>query len=71
MNQPKHPSKEQVRQYLAMRQQAHSPPPSINEIRRQLGWDLVDMTRASHFQTSDASRTLLSQYKPDDSGPAS
>lgn len=47
MNQPNRPTKEQVRQYLALRQQQHSPPPSIKEIRRQLGWDLAETTRAS------------------------
>jgi hypothetical protein len=47
MNQPKHPTKEQVRQYLALRQKENCPPPSIKEIRRQLGWNLADTTRAS------------------------
>lgn len=37
-----HPSKEQVRDYLAQRRLPNAPPPpSPAEVRRQLGWDLV------------------------------
>jgi hypothetical protein len=32
------PTKEQVRHYLTSRRSQKSPPPSIVEIRRQLGW---------------------------------
>lgn len=35
------PSKEQIRLYMASRQAEQSPPPSIMEIRRQLGWGLL------------------------------
>ncbi len=35
------PTKEQVRTFLKNRLAEHLPPPSIIEIRRQLGWDLV------------------------------
>lgn len=45
MEQHLHPSKEQVREYLKQRQEAHSPPPNIEEIRRQLGWDLFEAER--------------------------
>ena len=34
------PTKEQVRHYLETRRTQASPPPSITEIRRQLGWGL-------------------------------
>lgn len=34
------PTKEQVRQYLGQRVAEHKPPQSIEEMRRQLGWDL-------------------------------
>lgn len=34
-----HPSKEQVRAYMLQRHHARLPPPSPDEIRRQLGWD--------------------------------
>ncbi len=33
-----HPSKEQVRAYMAGREAACRPPPPPEEIRRQLGW---------------------------------
>lgn len=38
---PTQPTKEQTRAYLQERQRANTPPPSIEEIRRQLGWGLV------------------------------
>ena len=39
------PSKEQVREYMERRQAQHQPPPSCQEIRRQLGWELVQAER--------------------------
>ncbi|MDB5840179.1 MAG: hypothetical protein JWQ23_2131 [Herminiimonas sp.] len=39
------PSKEQVRDYMLRRQGEHRPPPDQVEIRRQLGWDLIEMAR--------------------------
>ncbi|MES3024674.1 MAG: hypothetical protein V4857_24150 [Pseudomonadota bacterium] len=36
-----HPSKEQVRAYMAEREAARRPPPTPEEIRRQLGWRMV------------------------------
>lgn len=36
-----HPTKEQVRAYMARRELAHRPPPAPAEIRRQLGWSLA------------------------------
>jgi hypothetical protein len=38
------PSKEQVRAYLENRRMEHKMPPSLEEIRRQLGWDLSEIT---------------------------
>jgi hypothetical protein len=35
-----HPTKEQVRAYMAARGHAHRPPPTPEDIRRQLGWRL-------------------------------
>lgn len=32
------PTKEQVRAYMAAREAAHRPPPTPDEIRRQLNW---------------------------------
>jgi hypothetical protein len=45
MNNFKQPSKKQVRQYMEQRLADRGPPPSAKEIRRQLGWELVDVTR--------------------------
>jgi hypothetical protein len=36
-----HPTKEQVRAYMAGRGAAHRPPPAPAEIRRQLGWRMA------------------------------
>jgi hypothetical protein len=36
-----HPTKEQVRAYMAARGHAHRPPPAPADIRRQLGWTLA------------------------------
>jgi hypothetical protein len=35
------PTKEQVRAYMTARESARRPPPSPEEIRRQLGWRLL------------------------------
>lgn len=37
----KAPSKEEVREYMQRRVADHSPPPSMKQIRRELGWELV------------------------------
>lgn len=50
MNNLKQPTKEQVRQYMEQRQSAQSPPPPIEEIRRQLGWGLVETARHDRFR---------------------
>ena len=39
------PTKEQVRAYMERRQAQHQPPPSRQEIRRQLGWEQIAMER--------------------------
>lgn len=41
MTQTNHPSKYVVREYLERRSQEVKPPPSPEEIRRQLGWGLM------------------------------
>ena len=48
-----HPSKEQVRAYMAAREAARRPPPAPEEIRRQLGWRL---------QRGDEDQLLLQFY---------
>jgi hypothetical protein len=42
MNSPSNPSKEQVREWLREETIQHRPPPDPNEIRRQLGWFLME-----------------------------
>lgn len=39
------PTKEQVRNWQEQRVKDHKPPPDIKQIRRELGWDLVEMER--------------------------
>jgi len=39
------PSKQQVRLYMEQRIAARTPPPSMQEIRRNLGWKLIEMGR--------------------------
>lgn len=41
MTQVSHPSKYVIRMYLERRLQETKPPPSLEEIRRQLGWGLL------------------------------
>jgi hypothetical protein len=41
MTHANHPSKYVVREYLERRSQDVQPPPTPEEIRRQLGWGLV------------------------------
>lgn len=48
-----HPTKEQVRAYMARRELACRPPPPPEEIRRQLGWRL---------QRADEEQLLLQFY---------
>lgn len=38
----KAPSKEEVRVYMQRQISEHRPPPSGKEIRRQLGWELIE-----------------------------
>jgi len=45
MDSLKQPTKEQLRRYLTERHNAHCPPPAMEEIRRQLGWRLVELTQ--------------------------
>lgn len=48
-----HPTKEQVRAYMARRESASRPPPAPEEIRRELGWRL---------QRADEERMLVQFY---------
>lgn len=39
------PSKEQVRQWQQDRIKSHKPPPDPKQVRRELGWELLDAER--------------------------
>jgi hypothetical protein len=47
MTQVTHPPKQDVREFMARRRESREPPPSLEEIRRQLGWGLVEAERAA------------------------
>jgi hypothetical protein len=40
------PNKEAVRKFMQQRQKDRTPPPSPEEIRRQLGWGLIAAQRS-------------------------
>jgi hypothetical protein len=42
MTQVTHPPKQDVRDFMVRRRESREPPPSLEEIRRQLGWGLVE-----------------------------
>ncbi|HEV7618511.1 MAG TPA: hypothetical protein VGO51_10465 [Burkholderiaceae bacterium] len=39
------PTKQQVRMYMEKRAESRKPPPDMKDIRRQLGWELIEMAR--------------------------
>lgn len=39
------PTKEEVRNWLKREIARHRPPPTPKQIRRELGWDLIEMRR--------------------------
>lgn len=41
----KQPSKEAVREWLRNEIRQRRPPPDQGQIRRELGWDLIDVSR--------------------------
>jgi len=51
MTQTTHPSKHVVRAYLERRSHEVKPPPTPEEIRRQLGWH-CSADKSEHFSTS-------------------
>lgn len=50
MNQFNSPTKEQVSGYLKHRFESHVQPPSLEEIRRQIGWKLTEAARNVKFR---------------------
>lgn len=47
MTQTNKPSNQQVRDYMAQRREDRTPPPSQEEVRRQLGWTMLVAERAA------------------------
>jgi hypothetical protein len=45
MTQTSKPSKEKVREFMAQRRGVQEPHPRPEEVRRQLGWQLVEAAR--------------------------
>lgn len=39
------PTKEQVRKWMEQRQVEHKPPPTPEQIRTELGWDLIKVEK--------------------------
>ena len=50
----KYPPKHLVREYLARRSRDRSPPPSPEEIRRQLGWGILSAGERDASQAPQA-----------------
>lgn len=46
MTEVKRPTKQQIREYLYKRHESKEPPPTPDEARRELGWQLVPETKA-------------------------
>ncbi len=49
MDHPKQPSKETVRQWLHQQIVERRPPPDPQQIRRELGWELVRLERGERL----------------------
>jgi hypothetical protein len=47
MAQTNHPDKQVVRSWMQQRLVQRTPPPSPEETRRQLGWELIEAERAA------------------------
>ena len=45
MKQTSKPDKQRVRDYMQQRQAEQKPPPTPDEVRRQMGWDLMEAER--------------------------
>lgn len=50
MTQTSKPSQQQEREWMQKRQAERTPPPSPEQIRRQLGWDLVAAEAEARMQ---------------------
>lgn len=47
MKQMTRPSNEQVRSWMQQRQMDRTPPPEPEQVRRELGWHMVEAERAA------------------------
>jgi hypothetical protein len=45
VDQKKHPTKEAVRQWMRNKIEERRPPPDPQQVRRELGWDMVKVER--------------------------
>lgn len=45
VEQKKHPTKEAVRQWMRNKIEERRPPPDPQQVRRELGWDMVKVER--------------------------
>ena len=50
MNHTTHPAKDLVREYMARRARELKPPPTPEEIRRQLGWNMLELDVKHAYQ---------------------
>jgi hypothetical protein len=50
------PTKESIREWLQRRQTERQPPPSIERIRRQLGWNLAAVITVKERRVSQHAR---------------
>jgi hypothetical protein len=57
------PSKENIREWLQRRQAERQPPPSIDRIRRQLGWTLAAMMTVKEIGAAPHARDESSRIK--------
>ena len=48
-----HPSPQTVREYLERRTHSEDPPPTPDEIRRELGWNLISVERQAEAEREE------------------
>lgn len=53
MTQTTHPSKQLVRDFMDARTRSTEPPPTPEEIRRQMGWHLIPANRRPDREDTD------------------
>lgn len=48
-----HPPRHLVREYLEQRTHSEDPPPTPEEIRRQLGWNIIEAEREAQADSDE------------------